>query len=63
MARLFRVIIHETPHTKTGRDWPVKRQYRKRAFRGGSALNPFSQTTQSSSIRTPDSAAVVAAII
>jgi len=29
LTQLFWVIIYETQHAKTGRDWPVKQRYGK----------------------------------
>jgi hypothetical protein len=41
LARLFRVIIYETQHAKTGRDWPVKRRSEKRQMKAAeAALEP-----------------------
>ncbi len=32
LPRLFRVILYETQHTKTGRDWPVMSRCEKPPF-------------------------------
>ena len=41
LARLIRVIIYETQHTKSGRDWPVKHPNRRSGFPGPEITDEF----------------------